>query len=69
MYGSSSTPNYAVTDEDGNFEIKNAPVGKFRIVYWHENGLRGGKDGRYGEQIEIKGPTMEMKPIDFDVTR
>jgi hypothetical protein len=61
-------PYYAVTDEDGNFEIQNAPVGKFRIVYWHETGVRGGKEGRFGEPIAIAGPTMEMKPIDFDVT-
>jgi len=26
-------PYYAITDADGKFEIKNAPVGKFRIVY------------------------------------
>ena len=61
-------PYYTVTDGDGKFEIKNAPAGKFRIVYWHENkGLRGGPPGRFGEPIVIKGPTMEMKPTDFDV--
>jgi len=58
----------ALTDENGNFEIKNAPAGKFRIVYWHENGLRDGAKGRFGEPINIAGPTMEMKPTDFDVT-
>jgi len=61
-------PYYAITDEDGKFEIKNAPAGKYRIVYWHENGVRGGAKGRFGDQIEIKGPTMEMKPTDFDVS-
>jgi plastocyanin len=63
-------PYYAVTDDDGKFEIKNAPAGKFRIVFWHENGLRGGREGRFGEVIEIKGTcgTMEMKPTDFDVS-
>jgi hypothetical protein len=62
-------PYYAVTDADGKFEIKNAPVGKYRIVYWHENvGLRGGRNGRFGEQIEIAGPALVMKPTDFDVT-
>ena len=61
-------PYYAVTDEDGKFEIKNAPAGKFRIVFWHENGVKGGAKGRFGEPIEIKGPTMEMKPTDFDVS-
>ena len=60
-------PYYAVTDENGNFEIKNAPVGKFRIIYWHESGLRGGAKGRFGEPINIAGPTMEMKPVEFEV--
>ncbi|MCS6864071.1 MAG: hypothetical protein RMJ56_09810 [Gemmataceae bacterium] len=61
-------PYYAVTDENGNFEIKNAPVGKFRIVYWHENGVRGGREGRFGEEIEIKGPVTDLKQIEFDVS-
>ncbi|HEY1190125.1 MAG TPA: hypothetical protein VGE74_20940 [Gemmata sp.] len=61
-------PYYAVTDADGRFEIRNAPVGKFRIVYWHENGVRGGAKGRAGDPITITGPTMELKPTDFDVS-
>jgi hypothetical protein len=60
-------PYYAVTDADGKFEIKNAPPGKLRIVYWHETGMKGGKDGRFGEVIKIEGPTMEMRPVDFAV--
>jgi hypothetical protein len=60
-------PYYAVTDADGNFEIKNAPAGKFRIVFWHETGTRGGGKGRFGEEIEIKGPVMRMKPTEFEV--
>ena len=60
-------PYYAVTDENGNFEIKNAPVGKYRIVYWHESGFKGGAPGRFGEEIEIKGPTNEVK-TEFDVS-
>ncbi len=65
-------PYYAVTDEDGKFSIANAPAGKFRVVYWHENGVRGGAKGRAGDVIEIALPqgakTMEMKPTDFDVS-
>ncbi|WP_439626196.1 hypothetical protein [Gemmata sp.] len=61
-------PYFAVTDADGNFEIKNAPAGQFRIVYWHENGVRGGAEGRFGELIAIAGATMELKPTDFDVS-
>ncbi len=61
-------PYYAITDEDGKFEIKNAPVGKYRLVYWHENGVRGGAKGRAGEQVEIAGPTTEVKTVEFDVS-
>ncbi len=61
-------PYHAVTDSDGNFEIKNAPTGQFRIVFWHESGVRGGVNGRFGEPIMIVGPTMELKPPDFDIS-
>jgi hypothetical protein len=61
-------PYYAVTDADGKFEIKNAPVGNFNIVCWHEaKGNKGGAKGRLGDPIVIKGPTTELKPIEFDV--
>ncbi len=62
-------PYYAVTDADGKFEIKNAPVGKFRLVAWHESkGFLGGKEGRVGKEVDLAGPTTEMKPLDFDLT-
>ena len=61
-------PYYAVTDEDGKFEIKNAPVGKFRMVVWQEKvGFLNGKEGRFGTPIEIKGATTNVKPIEFDI--
>jgi plastocyanin len=63
-------PYFAVTAKDGNFEIKNAPAGKYRIVYRHEEGFHKGKDGRFGFPIEIKagadGKTMEMKPLEYE---
>jgi len=61
-------PYYAVTDENGAFELKNAPTGKWRMIVWQEKvGFLGGKDGRFGTQIEIKGATTELKPIEFDI--
>jgi hypothetical protein len=60
-------PYVAVTDAEGKFEIKNAPVGKYRLVYWHENGFKGGAQGRFGEEIEIKGPATDVKS-EFDVS-
>ena len=62
-------PYYAVTDDDGKFEIKNAPAGKFRLVYWHEKvGFRNGKEGRFGEETTVTAPATELKPTEFDVT-
>jgi hypothetical protein len=31
-------PYFAVTDKDGNFSIKNIPVGEHTFVVWHETG-------------------------------
>jgi len=65
-------PYYAVTDENGQFTIADAPAGNYRIVYWHENvGYRGGVPGRLGDPINIQAGannTLEMKPTDFTVT-
>jgi plastocyanin len=32
------TPYFAVTDKEGNFEIKNIPVGKYTLKTWSEDG-------------------------------
>jgi plastocyanin len=32
------TPYFAVTDKDGNFEIKNVPAGKYTLKTWSEDG-------------------------------
>jgi hypothetical protein len=48
-------PYYAVTDENGDFEIKDAPVGKFNIFVQHPaNGWLDGREGRTGKPIDIK---------------
>jgi hypothetical protein len=60
-------PYFAVTDGDGNFAIENAPVGNFRVVYWHESGLRGGAKGRFGEPVNVAGPVTQLKPVEFEV--
>lgn len=54
-------PYYAVTDEHGNFEIKNAPAGKCRMVVWQESlGFKAqGRYAKYGEVIEIEGGAMQ----------
>jgi len=45
-------PYFAVTDQHGNFEIKDAPAGKYRLIVWHERtgwllgDQRPSKDGK-----------------------
>jgi hypothetical protein len=53
-------PYFAVTDDDGNFEIKGAPAGKYNIVMWQEETgwVNGGKRGRTitipaGKAVEV----------------
>lgn len=59
-------PYYAVTDDDGNFTMPNAPQGKYRMVVWHEkSGFLGGKAGRFGTPIEIAGPATQLKAMEF----
>lgn len=63
-------PYFAVTDADGNFEIKNAPVkgGKLRLFVWQEaNGFSSGAAGRFGKTIEVKAGTLDLSKIKFEV--
>jgi len=47
-------PYFAVTDEDGRFEIKGAPVGTYRLVMWQEQtGYFLGARDRKGVPVAI----------------
>lgn len=62
-------PYFALTDAEGNFEIRNAPVGTFHLVYAHEKGFHKGPEGRFGWPVEIKdggGGVMVLKPFEFE---
>jgi hypothetical protein len=60
-------PYFAITDEDGHFEIKDAPAGAFRLVIWHEeSGWVAGDDkpSRNGKKITIQaGATTDLGKI------
>jgi hypothetical protein len=48
-------PYYAVTDEHGRFELKNAPAGEWQLVIWHgSGGWLGGAKGRNGYPVTVK---------------
>jgi hypothetical protein len=51
-------PYFAVTDENGNFEIKDAPIGNSNIMIYHEE--IGYRVGKMGESINIKAGVNEM---------
>jgi hypothetical protein len=62
-------PYFAVTDDDGTFEIKDAPAtaGKLRLFAWHESvGFHGGAAGRYGRPVAVKGPTTDLGAIKLE---
>ena len=61
-------PYFAVTNEKGEFEIKDAPAGDFRIVVWQESVgwvvHEGEKSGKLGVPVTIKaGATTEIAPF------
>jgi hypothetical protein len=62
-------PYFALTDDDGNFEIKDAPVmgGKLRLFAYHEAvGFHRGPPGRYGRAVDVKGSTTDVGPIKLE---
>jgi plastocyanin len=48
-------PYFAVTDAEGRFTLPRVPVGKWRIVYWHEQGYHKGRNGLLGFPVEVTG--------------
>jgi hypothetical protein len=60
-------PYFAVTDENGKFEIKLAPAGKYQLMTWHE-AVGFGPGGKEGVPVTIKGGAdtdagkLELKP-------
>jgi hypothetical protein len=62
-------PYFAVTDDNGKFTIKDAPVGKWRLVVWHENGFHKGREGVLGMQVEVKDGGTELPPINLELPK
>jgi hypothetical protein len=59
-------PYFAVTDENGTFEIKDAPAGEHRLVVWQESIGWGTPGGKNGEPITVKaGAVTEVPRIEL----
>jgi hypothetical protein len=63
-------PYYAVTDENGNFELTGVPPGNYEIVAWHEGWRVVGESPVYdlATQVRVKRPVfsdpiMWSKPV------
>jgi hypothetical protein len=65
--GAFKHPYFAVTNEKGEFEIKNAPAGKYRLMVWHEGyGFVQQNKNNRGIVINIEDKkTTEVKPIEI----
>jgi hypothetical protein len=60
-------PYFAVTDENGNFEIKNAPAGTQRVVVWQE--ATGYVSPSSGESVNIKPNDTTSQDFTIDPTK
>jgi hypothetical protein len=59
-------PYYAVTDENGNFEIKLAPADATTIFYWHDTGWKDGAAGANGFPLKLTpGKDNDLGKIDW----
>lgn len=60
-------PYFAVTDANGNFEIKNAPAGDFKLFLWQgTGGFSKGAEGRNGEPLTVEaGKTKDLGNIEY----
>ena len=60
-------PYFAVTDENGAFEIKDAPAGNLRLMVWHGSaGWKDGAKGRNGDPVQIQaGSAVDLGNIAF----
>jgi plastocyanin len=51
-----ATPYFAVTDKDGNYEIKNVPAGKYTLKTWSEDG----KPTTQSVEVTASGATADL---------
>src|SRR5207247_11332199 len=55
-----SHPYFAITDADGKFQIKNAPVGAHKLMIYHDLGYRLAIKGKEGEPITVKAGDNDL---------
>ncbi len=58
-------PFFAVTDEEGKFEIKDLPPGKHVFTVWTEHGYVAGYNGKDHLAVEIKADKVHAEKLSF----
>lgn len=57
-------PYFAVTDDNGKFEIKYVPKGNLRLFIWQEtSGYHRSVAGRFGEKLEVPSGRLDLGEI------
>jgi hypothetical protein len=66
-------PYFAVTDAQGNYEIKNVPAGTQKVVIWQEavkgQGAQGFLTPPVGEDVDIKANDATVKDFTIDSSK
>ncbi len=62
-------PYFAVTDADGNFEIKNAPAGDQKVVVWAEALGPGYLTSPSGDTVSVKAGGDTAKEFKLDASK
>jgi plastocyanin len=61
------SPYFAVTDEKGNFEIKNVPAGTQKVVVWQE--AVGFVTAPSGDNVDVKANDTTTKDVTIDAAK
>ena len=65
----SANPYFAVTDADGNFEIKNVPAGDQKVIVWCEAIGPGTLTAASGDTVAIKAGGETSKEFTLDAAK
>ena len=59
-------PYFAVTDDKGNYEIKNVPAGTQKVVVWQEAVQGGFVTPGSGDEVTVKANDTTTKDFKID---
>jgi hypothetical protein len=62
-------PYFAVTDDQGNFEIKNVPAGTQKVVVWHEAVSPKFLTAPSGDPIDIRAGDVTTRDFTIDAAK